>query len=159
MAENFMISDGNKCEKYSVLYEQIKSLTADESDLIANMANIAAMIHETFGFWWTGFYRVCGEELVLGPFQGPLACSRIRFGRGVCGTAWKEAETVIVPDVDEFPGHIACSSASKSEIVVPVFSKATGTVAAVIDIDSKDKDTFDSTDKEWLEKIAALLIS
>lgn len=159
MAENFMISDGNKCEKYSVLYEQIKSLTADESDLIANMANIAAMIHETFGFWWTGFYRVCGEELVLGPFQGPLACSRIRFGRGVCGTAWMEAETVIVPDVDEFPGHIACSSASKSEIVVPVFSKATGTVAAVIDIDSKDKDTFDSTDKEWLEKIAALLIS
>jgi len=159
MAENFMISDGNKCEKYSVLYEQIKSLTADESDLIANMANIAAMIHETFGFWWTGFYRVCGEELVLGPFQGPLACSRIRFGRGVCGTAWKTAETVIVPDVDEFPGHIACSSASKSEIVVPVFSKATGTVAAVIDIDSKDKDTFDSTDKEWLEKIAALLIS
>lgn len=159
MAENFMISDGNKCEKYSVLYEQIKSLTADESDLIANMANIAAMIHETFGFWWTGFYRVCGEELVLGPFQGPLACSRIRFGRGVCGTAWKSAETVIVPDVDEFPGHIACSSASKSEIVVPVFSKATGTVAAVIDIDSKDKDTFDSTDKEWLEKIAALLIS
>lgn len=159
MAENFMISDGNKCEKYSVLYEQIKSLTADESDLIANMANIAAMIHETFGFWWTGFYRVCGEELVLGPFQGPLACSRIRFGRGVCGTAWKAAETVIVPDVDEFPGHIACSSASKSEIVVPVFSKATGTVAAVIDIDSKDKDTFDSTDKEWLEKIAALLIS
>lgn len=159
MAENFMISDGNKCEKYSVLYEQIKSLTADESDLIANMANIAAMIHETFGFWWTGFYRVCGEELVLGPFQGPLACSRIRFGRGVCGTAWKEAETVIVPDVDEFPGHIACSSASKSEIVVPIFSKATGTVAAVIDIDSKDKDTFDSTDKEWLEKIAALLIS
>lgn len=159
MAENFMISDGNKCEKYSVLYEQIKSLTADESDLIANMANIAAMIHETFGFWWTGFYRVCGEELVLGPFQGPLACSRIRFGRGVCGTAWKSAETVIVPDVDEFPGHIACSSASKSEIVVPVFSKATGTVVAVIDIDSKDKDTFDSTDKEWLEKIAALLIS
>ena len=157
MAENLIISDGNKCEKYSVLYEQIKALTEGEDDLIANMANISSMIHQTFGFWWTGFYRVCGEQLVLGPFQGPLACSRIKFGRGVCGTAWKKAETVIVPDVDKFPGHIACSGASKSEIVVPVFSKDGSSVTAVLDIDSDYLDTFDLTDKEWLEKIVDLL--
>ena len=155
MAENLIISDGDKCNKYSVLYEQIKSLTDGEDDPIANMANISSMIHQTFGFWWTGFYRVSGSELVLGPFQGPLACSRIPFGRGVCGTAWKEAATVIVPDVDAFPGHIACSSASRSEIVVPVFDDEK--VIAVLDIDSAELNTFDSVDKEWLEKICALL--
>jgi GAF domain-containing protein len=121
------------------------------------MANISSMIHQTFGFWWTGFYRVCGQELVLGPFQGPLACSRIRFGRGVCGTAWKEAQTIVVPDVEQFPGHIACSSASRSEIVVPVFNECNTEVVAVLDIDSAELDTFDQTDKEWLEKIARLL--
>lgn len=155
MAENLIISDGDKCNKYSVLYEQIKSLTDGEDDLIANMANISSMIHQTFGFWWTGFYRVNGNMLVLGPFQGPLACSRIPFGRGVCGTAWKEAATVIVPDVDAFPGHIACSSASRSEIVVPVFYDEK--VIAVLDIDSAELNTFDSVDKEWLEKICSLL--
>lgn len=155
MAENLIISDGDKCNKYSVLYEQIKSLTDGEDDLIANMANISSMIHQTFGFWWTGFYRVNGNMLVLGPFQGPLACSRIPFGRGVCGTAWKEAATVIVPDVDAFPGHIACSSASRSEIVVPVFDDEK--VIAVLDIDSAELNTFDSIDKEWLEKICSLL--
>ena len=120
------------------------------------MANVASMIHHTFGFWWTGFYRVIDNELVLGPFQGPLACSRIKFGRGVCGTAWKEERTQVVPDVEKFPGHIACSSASKSEIVVPLFG-ADGKVTAVLDIDSENLSTFDDTDKEWLEMIAALL--
>lgn len=161
MAENLIIAEGGKTEKYQVLYDQIKALTEGESDMIANMANIASMIHETFGFWWTGFYRVCAipetekEMLVLGPFQGPLACSRIAHGKGVCGTAWAKANTVIVPDVDRFPGHIACSSSSKSEIVVPVFKD--DTVIAVLDIDSADFDTFDETDALWLERIAALI--
>ena len=155
MAEHLIISDGDKDQKYSVLYDQIKALLECEEDIIADMANISSMIQQTFGFWWTGFYRVCGDELVLGPFQGPLACTRIRFGKGVCGTAWKEARTVIVPDVDEFPGHIACSSASRSEIVVPVFQE--GEIKAVLDIDSTETDTFDETDKEWLEKIVSLL--
>jgi GAF domain-containing protein len=120
------------------------------------MANIAAVLHDTFGFWWTGFYRVANDsELVLGPFQGPVACTRIPFGRGVCGTAWKEAQTVIVPDVHLFPGHIACSSASNSEIVVPVFQD--GTVVAVLDIDSKDFNTFDSIDSLYLSRITSLL--
>ena len=158
MAENLIISDGNKEQKYILLHDQIKSLTEDEDDKIANMANISSMIHQTFGFWWTGFYRVCGNDLVLGPFQGPLACSRIPFGKGVCGTAWKEKRTLIVPDVDEFPGHIACSSASRSEIVVPVFNESDSEVVAVLDIDSAELDTFDQTDKEWLEKIVMLLI-
>ena len=126
-----------------------------EHDCIANMANVAAMIHSTFNFWWTGFYRVMEGELVLGPFQGPLACSRIAYGRGVCGTAWKEAATQVVPDVDKFPGHIACSSASKSEIVVPVLKG--GEVTAVLDIDSERLATFDDTDRLWLERIVELL--
>ncbi len=156
MAENLIISEGDKSKKYSVLYSQIVSLLEDEEDMTANMANISSMIHHTFGFLWTGFYRVAGNELILGPFQGPLACSRIRFGKGVCGTAWKEAKTVIVPDVDKFPGHIACSSASRSEIVVPLFR---GTdVTAVLDIDSPVTDTFDETDKQWLEKIADIFM-
>lgn len=157
MAENLIISDGSKEDKYAVLYGQVKALAEGENDIIANMANISSMIHQTFGFWWTGFYRVRGQELVLGPFQGPLACSRIRFGRGVCGTAWKEAKTIVVPDVEQFPGHIACSSASRSEIVVPVFNESNTEVMAVLDIDSAELDTFDQTDKEWLEKIARLL--
>lgn len=120
MAEKLIISGDSKAEKYEVLYKQIKELVGYETDEIANMANISSMIHETFGFLWTGFYRVVGEELVLGPFQGPLACSRIKFGKGVCGTAWKEECSLVVPDVEQFPGHIACSSLSRSEIVVPV---------------------------------------
>lgn len=161
MAENLNIASGGKEEKYRILYPQIEALTEGEDDMIANMANISSMLHQTFGFWWTGFYRVLengdtgNEELVLGPFQGPLACSRIGFGKGVCGTAWARRETVIVPDVDLFPGHIACSSASRSEIVVPVFQGER--IAAVLDIDSDRIDTFDNTDKIWLEKIAGLI--
>ncbi len=157
MAEQLIISEGGKEDKYALLYSQIVSLTEGEDDIIANMANIASMIHSTFGFWWTGFYRVCSGVLVLGPFQGPLACSRIGFGKGVCGTAWKQKETVIVPDVDRFPGHIACSSASRSEIVIPVFAKDTVEVSAVLDIDSTSLDTFDQTDRFWLEKITRLI--
>lgn len=157
MAEELHIAQGGKEDKYALLYAQIKSITEGEDDLIANMANVAAMIHETFGFWWTGFYRVIGNELVLGPFQGPLACSRIPFGKGVCGTAWKNAETVIVPDVDAFPGHIACSSASKSEIVVPVFGADGASIIAVLDIDSASYATFDEADRIWLERIVTML--
>lgn len=156
MAEELIISEGSKEEKYSLLYKQIASLIEGESDTIANMANIAAMIQETFHFWWTGFYRALDGQLILGPFQGPLACSRIAYGRGVCGTAWKERRTQLVPDVDKFPGHIACSSLSRSEIVVPVFDED-GTVTAVLDIDSEHIATFDECDKEWLEKIVSLI--
>ncbi|MBQ8778286.1 MAG: GAF domain-containing protein [Alistipes sp.] len=155
MAENLIIANGGKEEKYALLYKQIVALIEGERDTIANMANIAAMIHFTFNFWWTGFYRVCGKELVLGPFQGPLACSRIAYGRGVCGTAWKEQTTQVVPDVEQFPGHIACSSLSRSEIVVPVWDNEK--VIAVLDIDSEHLATFDSIDQEWLEKIVRLL--
>ena len=155
MAEELHIAQGGKEEKYRLLYKQIQALVEDESDTIANMANVAAMIHHTFGFWWTGFYRVIDGELVLGPFQGPLACSRIAYGRGVCGTAWKEHTTQVVPDVEKFPGHIACSSASKSEIVVPLIKE--GEVTAVLDIDSEHLATFDDTDRHWLEKIAELI--
>lgn len=156
MAEHLEIAEGTKEEKYALLHKQIKAVVEGESDAIANMANVAAMIHATFGFWWTGFYRVIDGILVLGPFQGPLACSRIPYGRGVCGTAWKEAETLVVPDVELFPGHIACSSASRSEIVVPLFN-GDGTVKAVLDIDSEHLATFDECDKVWLERIVALL--
>ena len=157
MAKKLIISDGSKDEKYALLYSQITALTEGESDTIANMANIASMIHNTFGFWWTGFYRVMDNQLILGPFQGPLACSRIGFGKGVCGTAWKLKESVIVPDVDKFPGHIACSSASRSEIVVPVIDNTSQEVTAVLDIDSDSLDTFDQTDRLWLEKITRLI--
>ena len=144
----------NKTEKYQLLYEQIEALLNKENDEIANMANVAALIHNTFNFWWTGFYRVIDNDLVLGPFQGPVACTRIAYGRGVCGTAWKEAQTIVVKDVHEFPGHIACSSASQSEIVVPIFKE--NKVIAVLDIDSEKLATFDETDKEWLEKTVKL---
>ena len=155
MAEELHIAQGGKEEKYALLYKQVVALVEGENDTVANMANIAAMIHETFGLWWTGFYRVIGDELVLGPFQGPLACSRIKFGRGVCGTAWKERTTQVVPDVELFPGHIACSSESRSEIVVPVVKD--GEIIGVLDIDSEKLKTFDETDRMWLEKIAGLL--
>ena len=155
MAEELRVAQGGKDEKYELLYRQVYSLVEGERDCIANMANVAAMIHSTFNFWWTGFYRVMEGELVLGPFQGPLACSRIAYGRGVCGTAWKEAATQVVPDVDKFPGHIACSSTSKSEIVVPVLKG--GEVTAVLDIDSERLATFDDTDRLWLERIVELL--
>ena len=155
MAEQLIIKGETKQERYEALLPQIASVVEGESDLIANMANVAAMLHETFGFWWTGFYRVVDEELVLGPFQGPMACTRIRKGRGVCGTAWLKEETQVVPDVDKFPGHIACSSASRSEIVVPVFGK--GQVIAVLDIDSDQLNTFDETDRRYLEKIVQIL--
>ena len=155
MAEELLIAQGDKSEKYALLYKQIVALTEGEPDPIANMANIAAMIHSTFGFWWTGFYRVLDGELVLGPFQGPLACSRIKYGKGVCGTAWKEQKTQVVEDVELFPGHIACSSLSRSEIVVPFWHD--NEICGVLDIDSEKLATFDQTDKEWLEKIVKCL--
>lgn len=155
MAERLIIAEGGKEEKYKMLYQQIVSVVEGENDTIANMANVAAMIHSTFQFWWTGFYRVMGKELVLGPFQGPMACTRIGFNRGVCGTAWQRGETIIVDDVDKFPGHIACSSASRSEIVVPIWHN--GNIAGVLDIDSEKLATFDTIDKIWLEQIVALL--
>ena len=145
-----------KAEKYRLLDRQVAALLEGETDVIAKMANVAAVLHETFGFWWTGFYRVAGDELVLGPFQGPVACMHIPFGKGVCGTAWMRNETVVVPDVEQFPGHIACSSASRSEIVVPVHGPD-GAVTAVLDIDSDRLATFDEEDRVWLEKIVTLL--
>ena len=145
-----------KTEKYRLLERQLAALLEGETDVIAKMANIAAVLHGTFGFWWTGFYRVAGDELVLGPFQGPVACMHIPFGKGVCGTAWKRNETVVVPDVEQFPGHIACSSASRSEVVVPVHGPD-GAVTAVLDIDSDRLATFDEEDKVWLERIVTHL--
>ena len=144
-----------KHKKYQTLLPQVESLVAGETDAIANMANVAAALHEAFGFWWTGFYRVDVQQLVLGPFQGPIACTRIPYGRGVCGTAWQRAATVIVPNVHEFAGHIACSSASNSEIVVPVIRD--NRVIAVLDIDSTDFGAFDETDKHYLEQIVGML--
>lgn len=145
-----------KEEKYELLVSQIRALIEGENDVIAVMSNVAAAIHQTMGFWWTGFYRVKGEELLLGPFQGPVACMHIPYGKGVCGTAWQRAETVVVEDVEQFPGHIACSSESKSEIVVPVFG-GDGKVTAVLDIDSEKLATFDDTDRRYLEEICRLL--
>ena len=145
-----------KIEKYRLLTAQIGALIEGETDLVAVMANVSAVLHEAMGFWWTGFYRVVENELVLGPFQGPVACMHIGFGRGVCGTAWKAQKTIVVPDVEQFPGHIACSSLSRSEIVVPVFSPQ-GEVKAVLDIDSKELATFDDIDSQYLEAICQLL--
>ena len=147
-----------KEEKYSLLTEQIKSLTEGETDAIAVMANVCAAIQQEMGFFWTGFYRVVGNELLLGPFQGPVACMHIPFGKGVCGSAWKQHKTIVVPDVEQFPGHIACSSLSRSEIVVPLFSDS-GEVTAVLDIDSKELATFDDTDRTYLEAICGLIAS
>lgn len=156
MAENFIIAEGGKEAKYDLLLRQVVATIEGEEDIIARMANIAAMIHHTFGFWWTGFYRVVGDELVLGPFQGPMACSRIAYGRGVCGTAWAEQSTQLVPDVELFEGHIACSSLSRSEIVVPV--RKDDKIIAVLDIDSERVATFDDVDRVWLEQIADVLV-
>jgi GAF domain-containing protein len=148
----------DKTEKYSLLTKQISALIEGETDSVAVMANVCAAIHEMMGFWWTGFYRVQNGELVLRPFQGPVACMHIGFGKGVCGTAWKEQRTIIVPDVEQFPGHIACSSLSRSEIVVPIFSKG-GEVMAVLDIDSKELSNFDETDRKYLEEICKMMPS
>ena len=145
----------DKQKIYESLFRQIESVIEGEDDAIANMANASSLIHEAFGFWWTGFYIVKDGVLVLGPFQGPVACTRIPFGKGVCGTAWERQETIVVPDVHLFPGHIACSSLSRSEIVVPIFDGTT--VKAVLDIDSKELATFDETDSHWLERITGLL--
>ena len=145
-----------KEQRYERLLPQVAALCDGERDLIAKMSNVSALLHHEFNFWWTGFYRVVGGELLLGPFQGPLACVHIAYGRGVCGTAWKERRTVVVPDVEQFPGHIACSSESRSEIVVPVFQN--DEVIAVLDIDSRDLNTFDATDACYLERVAALLV-
>ena len=154
------MTDSEKEQKYGQLIKEAAALLDGESDLVANMANLAALIHETMGFWWTGFYIVRTdkdgkEQLVLGPFQGPIACTRIAFGRGVCGISWQRRETVVVPDVEKFPGHIACSSQSRSEIVVPVFND--NKVSAVLDIDSRYLNTFDETDAHYLEQIVKLL--
>lgn len=150
------MSEKEKQEKYRLLAEQVKSLIDGETDMISIMANVAAAIHHEMKFFWTGFYRVTDGELRLGPFQGPVACMHIGYGKGVCGTAWKQQCTQVVPNVEEFPGHIACSSLSKSEIVVPVYNAA-DEVIAVLDIDSKELSTFDSTDQHWLEDIVSLL--
>ena len=157
MAEHLDISNGSKTERYTTLLPQIAAVLEGEPDLIARMANVAAMVHETFHFLWTGFYRtdISNGQLVLGPFQGPMACTRIRHGRGVCGTAWAEGKTLVVPDVEAFPGHIACSSLSRSEVVVPI--RQCGTVIGVLDIDSATYGTFDETDVHFLEQIAALV--
>ncbi|MEI8073234.1 MAG: GAF domain-containing protein [Bacteroidota bacterium] len=155
MAEDLQIVKGNKVEQYQNLIPQIKGLLTGEPDLIANLANITAALKEQFGWFWIGFYIVKNDELVLGPFQGPVACTRIKKGRGVCGTSWAKAETLIVPDVEQFPGHIACSSLSKSEIVVPLIKE--GIVWGVLDVDSSTLDQFDATDKLYLEDILALI--
>src|SRR5690554_4733842 len=156
MSEELYIPKGDSREEvYKSLYPQLKALTASEPDLIANMANITSALNESFGFFWIGFYRVVGDRLVLGPFQGPVACTSIAFGKGVCGTTWKEEKTIIVPDVDKFPGHIACSSMSRSEIVVPILKE--NKVIAVLDVDSDKLDSFDETDAYYLEKISLLL--
>lgn len=156
MAETLLIpSTATKAEKYVALIPQIEALISGEPDLYANLANSAAALKETFGFFWVGFYLVKNEQLVLGPFQGPIACTRINYGKGVCGTAWKEGKTQLVPDVDAYPGHIACSSASRSEIVVPVFKEKK--VAMVLDVDSDLLADFDETDQKYLEELMGIL--
>ncbi len=155
MSDDLQISQGDKAEQYQNLIPQIKGLLSGEPDLIANLANITAALKEQFGWFWIGFYLVKNEELVLGPFQGPVACTRIKKGRGVCGSSWAEEKTLIVPDTEKFPGHIACSSLSKSEIVLPLFKNAS--VYGVLDIDSSELNQFDETDKLFLEQILALI--
>jgi GAF domain-containing protein len=155
MAEDLQIAKGTKEEQYAALIPQVAALLEGEPDLIANLANIAAALKEQFNWFWVGFYLVKGDELVLGPFQGPVACTRIRRGRGVCGTSWQKAETLIVPDVEQFPGHIACSSLSKSEIVLPFFNN--GEVAGVLDVDSSALNSFDHVDQHYLEQILRLI--
>ncbi|MCC3153713.1 GAF domain-containing protein [Hymenobacter sp. BT770] len=155
MAENLTLNTTlTKAEQYQQLLPQIEALTAGEPDLTANLANTAAALRQAFGFFWVGFYLVKGDELVLGPFQGPIACTRIRHGKGVCGASWAQAQTVLVPDVDAFPGHIACSSDSKSEIVVPILKD--GRVVAVLDVDSDQLNDFDQADQAALEQLMQL---
>jgi len=155
MAEDLAIIKGSKDEQYQSLIPQISGLLEGETDRVANMGNIAAALKEQFGWLWVGFYVVKNDELVLAPFQGPVACTRIKKGRGVCGSSWAEAKTLLVPDVEKFPGHIACSSASKSEIVIPIIRN--GEVVAVLDVDSSHYAHFDSTDQRYLEEITGLL--
>ncbi len=155
MAEDLQIIAGNKDEQYQSLIPQIKGLLEGEPDLVANMANVVAALKEQFGWFWVGFYVVKNDELVLAPFQGPVACTRIKKGRGVCGTSWAQAKTLIVPDVEKFRGHIACSSLSRSEIVVPVIRN--NKVVAVLDADSSEYDQFDSADQQYLEEIVSLI--
>lgn len=158
MAEELIISQStSKAERYSTLLPQLQALIASEADLIANLANIAAALKQTMDYFWVGFYLVKGDQLVLGPFQGPLACTRIEFGKGVCGTAWKEKRTIVVPDVDAFPGHIACSSASRSEIVLPAFKN--NEVALVLDVDSAELNDFDDEDERWLRQVVSIIES
>lgn len=156
MAEDLHIIRGDKAEQYTSLIPQIKGLLEGETDLVANLANVAAALKEQFGWFWVGFYLVKGDELVLGPFQGPVACTRIRKNRGVCGSSWAQAATLIVPDVEAFPGHIACSSLSRSEIVVPLIRH--NEVKAILDVDSEHLDHFDTTDQQFLEEIVALIV-
>jgi L-methionine (R)-S-oxide reductase len=158
MAEELLISSStDKSARYAALIPQIEALVSDEPDFIANLSNIAAALKQTMDFFWVGFYLVKGDQLVLGPFQGPIACTRINLGKGVCGTSWKEKKTIIVPNVDEFPGHIACSSASKSEIVLPAFKN--GEVVLVLDVDSDTLNDFDATDAESLERVMRIIES
>jgi L-methionine (R)-S-oxide reductase len=156
MAEDLIIAAGTKPEQYQALIPQIKGLIEGETDLVANLANVAAALKEQFGWLWVGFYLVKNGELVVGPFQGPVACTRIRKGKGVCGTSWAEKRTLIVPDVEKFPGHIACSSLSRSEIVVPMLQQ--GEVTGVLDVDSSELNAFDETDQHYLEEITSLLV-
>ena len=155
MAEDLTIIRGSKEQQYATLLPQIEALLMGETDLVANLANVAAALKEQFDWLWVGFYLVKEDQLVLGPFQGPVACTRIQKGRGVCGSAWAEKKTLIVPDVEAFPGHIACSSASKSEIVLPLIKD--GIVTGVLDVDSADLGQFDEIDQKWLEKVIGLL--
>jgi L-methionine (R)-S-oxide reductase len=156
MAEDLTIIKGTKVENYESIIPQIKALVEGEPDLIANLGNVTAALKEQFNWLWVGFYLVKGEELVLGPFQGPVACTRIRKGRGVCGVSWEQKKPLIVPDVQQFPGHIACSSSSRSEIVIPVLHN--NEVVAILDVDSETPDHFDTTDQQYLEVIVSLLI-
>jgi L-methionine (R)-S-oxide reductase len=155
MAESLVIAKGSKQDRYEALVPQIESLISGEKDLIANLSNVCAALRQTFGFFWVGFYLVKENQLVLGPFQGPIACTRISYGKGVCGTSWKEARTILVPDVDQFPGHIACSSDSKSEVVIPGFKNQV--VHLVLDVDSDQLNDFDETDCFYLEQIMRLV--
>lgn len=156
MSASLLIQSDTKAERYAELLGQLRSLLEGESDMIARMANVAGALKEVFGWWWVGFYRVMGDELVLGPYQGPIACTRIAYSRGVCGMSWAKRQTIIVPDVEQFPGHIACSSLSRSEIVVPLLRDHE--VVGVLDIDSEQLNMFDAVDQLYLEQIAELML-
>jgi len=154
--ELFIVNNASKGEKYKTLLPQLEALITGETDVVANLANISAALRETFGWWWVGFYWVKNNELVLGPFQGPIVCTRIKHGKGVCGTAWITASSQLVPNVEKFPGHIACSSSSVAEIVIPLFD-SNGEVVGVLDVDSERYDVLDETDVEYLEKLGGII--